>query len=345
MRQFSITIPVYNVEKYLERCLDVIQEQSFSDYEVILVDDGSTDDSGKICDAYCKQHPDKFKVIHKHNQGLLSARRVGLEHAQGEYVCFLDSDDYWMPYTLETIDTKLKEAVADVLVFGHYLVDENGILLQTNHSSLDEGIYQGEKKREVLDAFLTTTSLNSLCIKCVRRACIDVERDYLPYYSVSSGEDLLQTLPIFDRAETIAVIHTPLYNYMQNSQSITQGKYLERHISSTFLVFQELGTYVQKWNLSQEAYNQRMGLSVLYTIKQLIRRSMGPGAYTKKERLDILNRLQQQDIQSILPEYSSKGSPFSLQICYYFFSRGEERLFSWSTMAFGFLYRLKLLIR
>ena len=341
---YSILVPIYNVQKYLSRCLDSILAQANADYEVILVDDGSTDESGKICDAFCKHHPDTFRVIHKQNQGLLSARRVGIAHAQGEYVCFLDSDDYWMPHTLETIDAKLKESHADVLIFGHHLVDAHGSILETNHPRICEGVYTGEEKQQVLETLLDNTSMNAIWAKCVKRACIDSDRDYSPLYSVSSGEDLLQTLPIFDRAESIAIIHTPLYNYMQNSQSITQGKYLERHISSTFLVFRELGTYVQKWNLSQKAYIQRMGLSVLYTIKQLIRRSMGPGAYTEMERYEILNRLQQQDIQSILPDYSPKGRPLSLQICYYFFSRGKERLFSWSTKVFGFIYRLKLLI-
>ena len=341
---YSILVPIYNVQKYLSRCLDSILAQANADYEIILVDDGSTDDSGKICDAYCKQHPDKFKVIHKQNQGLLSARRVGIAHAQGEYVCFLDSDDYWMPHTLETIDARLKESHADVLIFGHSLVDVQGEVLETNHPCISEGVYTGAKKQLVLETLLETTSMNAIWAKCVRRTCIDSDRDYSPFYSVSSGEDLLQTLPIFDRAKTIAVIHTPLYNYMQNAQSITQGKYLERHISSTFLVFRELGTYIEKWNLSQKAYIQRMGLSILYTIKQLIRRSSGPGAYTIEERNAILDRLHQDDILSVIPKYSASGEPISLQICYYFFSKGNDMLFSLSTSVFGVVYRIKLLL-
>jgi len=342
--RYSILIPIYNVQKYLERCLDSILAQTNTDYEVILVDDGSTDDSGNICNRYCEQYPDKFKVIHKQNQGLLSARRVGIVHAQGDYVCFLDSDDYWMPHTLETIDARLKESHADVLIFGHYLVDVQGKVLEKNHPCISEGVYTGAKKQLVLEALLETTSINAIWAKCVRRTCIDSDRDYSPFYSVSSGEDLLQTLPIFDRAETIVIIHTPLYNYMQNAQSITQGKYLERHISSTFLVFRELGTYIEKWNLSQKAYIQRMGLSVFYTIKQLIRRSIGPGAYTKEERNAILDRLHQDDILSVIPKYSASGEPISLQICYYFFSKGNDMLFSLSTSVFGVVYRIKLLL-
>ena len=100
---FSILIPVYNVEKYLPACIESVLQQSFTDYEVILVDDGSKDRSGQICDEYRSKYPEKFFVEHKPNQGLISARRAGLNLASGRYVCFLDSDDCWMKFTLSRL--------------------------------------------------------------------------------------------------------------------------------------------------------------------------------------------------------------------------------------------------
>lgn len=91
---FSIIVPVYNVEKYIHQCLDSIIAQTYSDWECILVDDGSTDKSGMICDEYAKVDS-RIKVIHKPNGGVSSARNLGLENATGEWVCFLDSDDWW----------------------------------------------------------------------------------------------------------------------------------------------------------------------------------------------------------------------------------------------------------
>ena len=89
----SVIVPVYNVESYLEKCIDSIIHQTYKNLEIILVDDGSTDNSGKICDVY-KEKDSRIKVIHKQNRGLSSARNCGLEIAKGEYIGFVDGDDY-----------------------------------------------------------------------------------------------------------------------------------------------------------------------------------------------------------------------------------------------------------
>ena len=100
--KISIIIPVYNVEKYLRECLDSILAQSYKDFEIILVDDGSTDSSGNICDEYSMKY-ENIKVLHKNNNGLSSARNAGLDIAQGEYILFIDSDDVVSPVMLETL--------------------------------------------------------------------------------------------------------------------------------------------------------------------------------------------------------------------------------------------------
>ena len=91
--KISVIVPVYNVEKYLTKCVDSIMNQTYKDLEIILVDDGSTDNSGKICDEYVKKDK-RFKVIHKKNGGLSDARNVGIKNSTGEYLSFIDSDDY-----------------------------------------------------------------------------------------------------------------------------------------------------------------------------------------------------------------------------------------------------------
>ena len=95
---FSVVIPVYNVKDYLPKCIDSVLAQDFEDYEVILIDDGSTDgESGAICDRYAAAHPERIRAIHKPNGGVGEARNVGIEAAQGEYLIFIDSDDYIAP--------------------------------------------------------------------------------------------------------------------------------------------------------------------------------------------------------------------------------------------------------
>lgn len=116
MPLFSIIIPVYNTEKYLERCLDSILQQTFDDYELILVDDGSKDSSSEICDRYTQKNQ-RIRVIHKENGGVSSARNMGIELMRGEYVWFVDSDDYIEPGSLLELAEKIKFSRKDLYVF------------------------------------------------------------------------------------------------------------------------------------------------------------------------------------------------------------------------------------
>ena len=105
--KFSIVVPIYKTEKYLKQCVDSILSQSFTDFELILVDDGSPDNSGKMCDDYA-QKDCRVRVIHKQNGGLSDARNAGIKEAKGDYLCFLDSDDFWLTdKVLETFAEKM----------------------------------------------------------------------------------------------------------------------------------------------------------------------------------------------------------------------------------------------
>ena len=121
--RLSIIIPVYNAEEYLDRCLESVVDQSFTSYEVILVDDGSSDSSPLICDRYSATDP-RFRTIHKANGGVSSARNAGLNLAKGEYVMFVDSDDALLPDALERM---FEEVVDEDIVIGGYTTYIGGI--------------------------------------------------------------------------------------------------------------------------------------------------------------------------------------------------------------------------
>ena len=115
--KYSVIIPVYNSEKYLRKCIDSILAQKYKDFEIILVDDESKDLSAKICDDYA-QKDNRVKVIHKTNGGTADSRNVGIRAASGDYIMFVDNDDYWKRKdTLEDIDCQLNESHADVLMY------------------------------------------------------------------------------------------------------------------------------------------------------------------------------------------------------------------------------------
>lgn len=111
----SIIIPVYNAENYLKQCLDSVKNQTFSDYEVILIDDGSTDRSGLICDQYATEDP-RFRVWHQHNGGVSIARKRGLEKACGRYIFWVDADDWCETDLLEIVIKKFQKGHHDVVV-------------------------------------------------------------------------------------------------------------------------------------------------------------------------------------------------------------------------------------
>lgn len=116
--RFSIIVPVYNVSKYLTGCLNSVLEQKNKDFQIILIDDGSTDESGILCDQYEKKY-EFIKTIHKKNGGLSSARNAGLKVATGEYIIFLDADDFWLDWNmLEEIDAVIEKEKVDIVAFG-----------------------------------------------------------------------------------------------------------------------------------------------------------------------------------------------------------------------------------
>lgn len=124
---FSIIVPIYNVEKYLRQCVDSILNQSFTDFEILLIDDGSFDNSGAICDEYVTRYPNKISVIHKSNGGLSDARNTGIRTAKGEYLIFADSDDFYCEKNFFMhIAQKLQKEKVDVIFCRYKKVFENG---------------------------------------------------------------------------------------------------------------------------------------------------------------------------------------------------------------------------
>lgn len=126
--KFSVIVPVYNVEKYILECLQSVCAQTFHDYEIILVDDGSTDKSGQLCDEYMHNFGGSYKVIHQQNMGLAAARNTGIEASNGEWLVFVDSDDYISTKLLETVNNAMNDFDADLYLYNFRRIDTNSVL-------------------------------------------------------------------------------------------------------------------------------------------------------------------------------------------------------------------------
>ena len=148
MVEVAIIVPVYNQEQHLEKCLDSIINQTYKEFECILVDDGSTDSSPRICNNYAEKDS-RFLVIHKENEGVSIARKIGFEHTNAKYICFLDSDDYMAPEFLDVMLHKIIKEDADVCNCGHYQFKDETIIENT-YDYNDPIVF----KNEMMDKYL-----------------------------------------------------------------------------------------------------------------------------------------------------------------------------------------------
>lgn len=214
---FSILVPVYNVAPYLRECLDSVLGQSCQDYELLLVDDGSTDDSGAICDEYAARAA-RIRVFHKPNGGLVSARRHAISRAEGAYYVFLDSDDTLTPNALETLRSAVEASGADCVIYGFLRVAgaDSGVPILSPEAVCGRLIVD---KRMILNLIMSDETYNPLWRKCSRASCFD-GRDFSPWFSIRVGEDLLQSMEILENAGSFYILHEALYRYRLNESSI-----------------------------------------------------------------------------------------------------------------------------
>lgn len=251
---FSVCIPVYNTSKYLDECLQSVLRQTETDYEIILVDDGSTDDSGAVCDRYAAEYS-QIRVVHKENEGLMMTRRRGFQEAKGDYFLCLDSDDYWVSdRVLESIRELIQTGKCDLVVFDYTMGKEDPA--QDKHIVLFERpngfVYSGELKKELYSKLLIGGYFNNIWIKAAARHIVDVDVDYTPWKpDICRGEDMFQTYPMLNNATRIGYIKEPLVHYRWTPGSISNNPKLKYYYAYR-AIFQREDTYLPQWNLDDD---------------------------------------------------------------------------------------------
>lgn len=320
---FSILIPVYNVEKYLPACLESVLAQDFDDYEIILVDDGSKDASGHICDDYCASYPDKIRVQHKPNQGLISARRVGLKLAVGEYICFLDSDDCLAVGMLGRLYETIQSTHSDVVLFRWRCIDENGA---PTGNTIPVAFPQSGpvEKKAIFERMLSTNLLNSLCTKCCRRELFNVDTDYSAFFWLQNGEDLLQSFPVLYQSNTFYYLNEVLYQYRLNPASITHT-FRKEQFRAVNVVSEVQYEYIIKLGLdtpkNRAVFLQSYLVSVWRNIEAMYR-----DRGTKPERNAVLDELRSFELVKQARSYlDSCGLPAQERLGIAIFYQNDNR--------------------
>ena len=221
----SVIVPVYNTERYLEKCIESIVCQSYSNLELILVDDGSSDHSGDICDYYAKKDS-RIKVVHEENGGQSKARNVGIDQASGEFVLFVDSDDYINKYMVEHMYNRIEQDQSELAVCGYIFLDDSGNELET-YSILDS-VQTGYQVLEMAyDGTKNDFLFNSIIWNKLYKRIL-FEKVHFPEGRIQ--EDEATVYKLLDQCRSVSILSEPLYYYVRQSNSTMTLKYSVRRL-------------------------------------------------------------------------------------------------------------------
>lgn len=278
----SVLIPVYNAEQYIVRCIDSILNQTYPDLEVVLVNDGSTDNSGKICDEYASQDS-RVRVFHKKNSGVSETRNVALDNAQGNYILFVDSDDYIEPNMVEVLVDNIKKNDCDIAMCGYYIQNGNN---EVQANMKYKTIYQTNEEvvKGLIKRFYTgdNTGLNVLWNKLIRRD-LYLKHKIRFNSNLKRAEDMWFVFDCLKCTERVRFINEPCYHYVQNPCSVMHQVYPDQYQQWKYTRLHLLEENKQfRFNIELATFYSLFLTNVTVHIKKLFRESK------EKEAIAIL---------------------------------------------------------
>ena len=267
MPKLSIIVPIYNCEDYLEKCINSILNQSFNDFELILVDDGAEDSSGSLCDKMAMRDA-RINVIHKENGGAASARNAGLEIARGELIGFVDSDDFIHPQMYEILYEIMQRTGADITSCHYKFV---GSEQNEAFEFYDDGLYEHidtiscENILRHFDDYCRRVSLISPCMRLCKAKLFDNLRFKEGYIE----EDSMLLLPLLERASAISKVNLPLYFWTENPNSVTRVAFNYKRFAFIQVSYERVRFFEKRYDerLSKLFRREFMNRCVAFGIK------------------------------------------------------------------------------
>ena len=317
--KISVIVPVYKAEKYLYHCVDSILAQTFTDFELILVNDGSPDNSGSICDK-CAQKDNRIKVIHKKNGGSNSARKEGFIHSSGRYLVFLDSDDTLTDIALSILYNNITQGY-DVVKGGIVKVNQKDEIISTECFRISEGIIEG--KENIIKNIFNGDIAPYLCGSIYKRELFtaDIFNKSIDA-RISFGEDWLTNLLIADNIQKILCIKDVVYNYFVNSNSITNSQVVSiEYIKRVEKVIREEGITNIPY-LTED-------INVWYSLNRINRFFIPEIGFKYNEYKNVKDTIDRSNIKSIIKEKTNKKYMyfFYCMPLYYLYSKFYSLLF------------------
>ena len=259
--KISVIVPVYNVEQYLERCVASIINQTYKNLEIILVNDGSTDNSGQLCDELAKKDY-RIRVIHKKNGGLSDARNVGIAEAEAELIGFIDSDDYIDEDMYEMLINNLKAVNADLSMCGHYDVYHNLPEAKVTEKKTWELSPQEAIKMVMEAKILSVTAVNKLYKKSLFSE--------FKFEIGKIAEDAFIMIKLLDKCNKIVATNEKKYYYVHRENSITTQKFSLKFLNVIEAYEQNKEIIIKKYPELKEVAQMRMNWAYFYVLDRLL---------------------------------------------------------------------------
>ena len=259
--KYSVIIPVYNVEKYIDRCLKSVISQNYDDLEIIVIDNGSTDRSGSICDSYANEYAN-ISVYHIENHGVGPARNFGLSKAKGEFICFVDADDYLVGNLFSDVENQL-DSQLDLLVFSYY----NSI--EKNLSEIDRSakILPTEGKKDKSDfialfqELCLTDMMYTVWNKIYRREFL--EEHQIVFESYELGEDVRFNLNVYQHVNAVFLVKSGYYVYISGRVDSAMGQYNPNRMNYQLEELGKVDQLMTSWNIHDEQFVDQIKSRIL----------------------------------------------------------------------------------
>lgn len=321
-KHLSIIIPVYNVENYLETCINSILKKNIDNYEIILIDDGSTDKSGAICDEYSKKY-DEIKVYHQKNRGLSGARNTGIRHANGEFIMFIDSDDYISEHVdLKKIVDNLKSDITQYKWIYFYENRNKYVYFPDHHNY--KGAVVDILKRKVQDGSISV----SACDKIIRKKVL--EKNKILFKEGILSEDLDWSLRLYLNIKTIEDINEDVYVYRQQRKGSITSKIKQKNIMDLYNIIHNWYNYEYEDKRYRDVYYNYLAyhyITLLCLInKKNCSKELKKRIYDMKELLDYTENNKVKLCQKLFKMVGKRGGILILKMYIYLKNKGIVKI-------------------
>ena len=288
--KYSVIVPVYNVESYLPRCIDSLLAQNYVDLEILLIDNGSNDQSGQICENYAAQFSN-ITAYHIPNKGVSSARNFGLSKAKGDFICFVDADDYLVGNLFSDVESQL-DSQLDLLVFSYYN------LIEKNLSEIDRSakILPTEGKKDKSDfialfqELFLTDMMYTVWNKIYRREFL--EEHQIVFESYELGEDVRFNLSVYQHVNTVFLVKSAYYVYVSGRVDSAMGQYNPNRMNYQLEELGKVDQLMISWNSHDDQFIDQIKARILMSnIQNISKQKMSLSK--KRHYVEVLCRNQE----------------------------------------------------